>query len=106
MRQTHELVKDAIRYHVNEGFGEKTFMSEYDRNNLADKIVDRIDPDGNLECVTPYTLQRTIGERSPNVRLGDLIKDMVRRELWDATIREIDKAEIDKAVQRNDRAGQ
>jgi len=99
MRETHELVQDTIRYHVIEGVGSKTAMSDYDRNNLADSIVDYIDPDGNLEYVSPYALERMIGERSPHVRLGDLIKDMVRRELWDDTIRE-----IDKALQRNVRA--
>jgi len=99
MRETHELVQDAIRYHVIEGVGSKTAMSDYDRNNLADSIVDYIAPDGNLEYVSPYTLQRMIGEQSPNVRLGDLIKDMVRRELWDYTI-----IAIDKALQRNERA--
>jgi len=86
MLKTYELVQETIRYHVLSEIGDRSEMSEYDRNNLADRIVDFIAPDGNLEYVSPYTLQRMIGEQSPNVRLGDLIKDMVRRELWDYTM--------------------
>jgi len=86
MLKTYELVQETVRYHVINEIGNRSEMSEYERNNLADSIVDYIAPDGNLEYVSPYTLQRMIGEQSPNVRLGDLIKDMVRRELWDYTI--------------------
>jgi len=92
MLDTHELVKDAIRYHVIEGVGSKTVMCECDRKKLAEEIVDYIDPNADLSAASSvlndYIGQ--YGELNNCMRLGQLIKNMVREKLMVYTMYRID----------------
>jgi len=87
--ETHELVKLYIIQAARQATEGVTRLSDYDRHQLADKIVERINPGTNLQYGSSYLLISTIGEREPHTRLGDLIESIIREELWNRALREI-----------------
>jgi len=86
---THELVNMYIIQAARQATEGVTRLSDYDRHQLADEIVERINPRANLQYASSYLPFRTIGEREPHTKLGDLIESMIKEELWNRALREI-----------------
>jgi len=87
--KTHQLVSMYIQQAARKATVGVTQLSDHDRHQLADKIVNDINPGINLDYANPSVYWQSIGDRAPRTNLQDLIASLIREDLWNYAMKEI-----------------